>query len=278
MSHIIAPEVTIDSTPLLIELCSDEFSLETLDLNLKDLDAAASSIKEACSVSTKAINNAKTNILLAYMADPACRRWLKKEFTERVDCDAQLLSKIARGAGFSFYTNDKLVIEDMDNNGEDTPNDEVTQRTGVPEKIVERIKNKIRKKREEAFIAEQKALEEALAENHDDTPQETEMETLEANLETPQAIETESDAPTDVQIKRTPIAIEPIAENRIDSNEPEVEKAKALPSIDQVEAITTQVKTEVEHSYKKEIDELKSQLTEKDAEIARLTALLDAQA
>ena len=40
MSHVIAPEVTIDSTPLLLELCSDDFELESVELKLPDLESA----------------------------------------------------------------------------------------------------------------------------------------------------------------------------------------------------------------------------------------------
>ena len=81
----------------------------------------------------------KQTFLKAYMADPKCRRWLKKEFLVRVNCDSGLLTKVAKSNGFKFYTTEKIVIEDLDNNGEETPSDEVTQRTGIPEKTVERI-------------------------------------------------------------------------------------------------------------------------------------------
>ena len=54
------------------------------------------------------------------MADPKCRRWLKKEFLVRVNCDSGLLSKVAKSNGFKFYTTEKIVIEDLDNNGEET--------------------------------------------------------------------------------------------------------------------------------------------------------------
>ena len=67
MSHIIAPEVTIESTPLLLELCSDDFDLENVNTNLEELDSAADSIKQACEMTSKAIDNAKTNILKAYI-------------------------------------------------------------------------------------------------------------------------------------------------------------------------------------------------------------------
>ena len=103
MSHVIAPEVTIDSTPLLIELCSDDFSLESCEFTLEELEDAAKSIKEACRISSKAINNAKANLLSAFMAEPQCRRWFKKEFTQRVECDSGLLSQIARKSKFRFF-------------------------------------------------------------------------------------------------------------------------------------------------------------------------------
>jgi len=120
MSHVIAPEVTIDANPILLDLCSDDFKIEEVSLSFNDLESAAQSIKEACSVSSKAINNAKANLLLSYMADPKCRRWLKKEFQKRVDCDNTLLTRVARKAGFKFYTNDKIVMEELDNCGENT--------------------------------------------------------------------------------------------------------------------------------------------------------------
>ena len=268
MSHVIAPEVTIDSTPLLIELCSDDFKLESLDLSLEDLEVAAESIKEACSISSKAINNAKANILLAYMAEPSCKRWLKTEFSDRVDCDNGLLAKMAKQSKFRFYTNEKLIVEDIDNNGEETPNEVIAQRTGVPAKVVARVKNKIQKKREEAEIAEKTAIQEALAADNDDSSRET-AENMEATESAEASIENEeSQSHTD---------IEPIAENRPGTNEPDVDKARSLPSIEQVDTITEQVKTKVEEEYIKEIDELKSKLSEKDAEIARLMALLGAQ-
>ena len=61
MSHIIAPEITIESTPLLLELCSDDFEMNNIKASINDLDQAAASIKEACELTSKAINNAKTN-------------------------------------------------------------------------------------------------------------------------------------------------------------------------------------------------------------------------
>ena len=272
MSHIIAPEITIESTPLLLELCSDDFEMDNIKATINDLDTAAASIKEACELTSKAINNAKTNLLKVYMSDPKCRRWLKKEFQEKVDCDSGLLSKVARECGFKFYTNEKLVIEDLDNNGEDTPSDEVTQRTGVPEKTVERIKNKIQKKREEAFIEEQRELEENLNSDHN----QERIEQLEvAMTSTPKAImddntsQIEEDADSQEEI-----SVQPIADNKPDTNEPEVAMTTALPSIDQVEVLTEKVKNEVEVNYKQQIEELKNTISEKDAEIARLKALL----
>lgn len=256
MSHVIAPEVTIDSTPLLLELCSDSFSLEELSPSFNDLENAAKSIKEACSVSSRAINNAKSNILLSYMADPKCRRWLKAEFQKRVDCDNTLLNSIARKAGFKFYTNDKKVIEELENCGEETSSEVIAQRAGVPEKIVERVKTKLQKKREDEILEEQIAIEIALASEKDDSPK-AEMEQLEVNIpeqdeETVSADKEEGSDP-----------------------EPQIEMAKALPSIQQVKVITTKVKKKLEADYKREINELKLKISEKDEEIARLTALLE---
>lgn len=268
MSHTIAPEITIESTPILLELCSDDFDLDNIKVDLDELNNAAESIKEACELTSKAINNAKTNILKAYMADPKCRRWLKKDFLNKVDCDSGLLSKVARGNGFRFYTNEKLVVEDLDNYGEDTPSDEVTQRTGVPEKTVERIKNKIKKKREEAFIEEQKELEEQFS---SDKNQER-IEQLEVALSsTPKAVVPEESE----KIEET---ITPIADIDPESKKPEVAMTTALPSIDQVEALTEKVKHEVEVDYKEQIEALKEELSQKDAEIARLKALLEDKA
>ena len=64
MSHVIAPEVTIDSTPLLMEFCSDDFDINTVKLSLNEVEAAAKAVKEACSVSAKAINNAKSHVVM----------------------------------------------------------------------------------------------------------------------------------------------------------------------------------------------------------------------
>ena len=260
MSHIIAPEVTIDSTPLLVELCSDSFDLETVNPSFNELENAAESIKEACSVSSKAINNAKANILLSYMADPKCRRWLKKEFQKRVDCDNTLLTSIARKAGFKFYTNDKKVIEELENCGEETATEVIAQRAGVTEKLVERVKTKIQKKREDEILEEQIAIEVALATEKDDSPK-AEMESVEVNLSESTVTEEEN-------------TVEPIAEESA-KGKPEVEMARALPTIQQVKVITGKVKKKIEADYQKEIATLKSQLSEKDAEIARLKAMLE---
>lgn len=269
MSHKLAPEITIESTPVLLELCSDDFDLDNIKVDLDELNNAADSIKEACELTTKAINNAKTNILKAYMADPKCRRWLKKDFLNKVDCDTGLLSRVARGNGFRFYTNEKLVVEDLDNNGEDAPSDEVTQRTGVPEKTVERIKNKIKKKREEAFIEEQKELEEQL---NSDNNQER-IEQLEVALtSTPKAV-IEEDSQKIAEKDSSDVS--PIADIDPESQKPDVSMTTALPSIDQVEALTEKVKHEVEVDYKEQIEALKEELSQKDAEIARLKALLE---
>lgn len=260
MSHVIAPEVTIDATPVLLELCSDDFDISEINLSFNDLENAAESIKEACSVSSKAINNAKSNLLLSYMSDPKCRRWLKKEFQKRVDCDTTLLNKIARKAGFKFYTNDKIITEEIENCGDQTANEVIAQKAGVTEKMVERVKAKIQKKKEDQQLEEQIAIEVALASEKDNSPK-VEMERVEVNLhessDTQEATE-----------------VEPIAEIS-DQGKPEVEIAKSLPTIQQVKVITTKVKKKIEADYKKEIEVLKNQLSEKDAEIERLKALLE---
>jgi hypothetical protein len=261
MSHVIAPEVTIDSTPLLMEFCSDDFDINTVKLSLNEVEAAAKAVKEACSVSAKAINNAKSNILRAYMADPACHRWLKKEFQKRVDCDNNLLTRIANSVGFKFYTNDKLVIEALENKGEQTSNEFLAQATGVPEKMVERIKTKIQKKREDEILTEQIAIEVALASDKEERPS-THMESL--------AVKMNDDAGNSKAID-----LEPIAEINPETGEPEVAIARALPSMNHVKVITTKVKAKIEADFLKEIKYLKSQLSEKDAEITRLKAMLE---
>ena len=260
MSHVIAPEVTIDSTPLLLELCSDNYSLDEISPSFNDLENAAESIKEACSVSSKAINNAKANILLSYMADPKCRRWLKKEFQKRVDCDNTLLTKIARKAGFKFYTNDKIVMEELENCGEETATEVIAQRSGMTEKFVERVKTKIKKKREDEILEEQIAIEVALATEKDDSPT-AEMESVEVKLS--------DDSNTD-----SAETVENEAAVEAEPEEPKTEIAKALPSIQHVKVITSKVKKKIEADYKREINELKIKLSEKDEEIARLKAQL----
>lgn len=262
MSHVIAPEVIIDSKPLLVELCSDNYKLEEVSPTFNDLEDAAESIKEACSVSSKAINNAKANILLSYMADPKCRRWLKKEFQKRVDCDNTLLCKIARKAGFKFYTNDKIVMEELENCGEETATEVIAQRSGLSEKFVERIKTKIKKKRENEILEEQIAIEVALATEKDEAPA-TQMESVEVNL-----------SEESREANNEEVVVEPIAEVSPEGK-PEVAITKSLPSIQQVKVITGKVKKKIEADYKREIDILKSQISEKDAEIARLKEMLE---
>ena len=246
MSHVLAPEVTINATPLLLKLCADDFELESLDINLEDLETASESIKEACSISSKAINNAKANILQAYMAEPTCRRWLKKEFAQRVDCDNGLLAKIANKSKFRFYTNEKLVVEDLDNNGEETANEVIAQRTGVPAKVVARVKNKIQTKREEEIAAEQVVVQEALSSD---------------KVETSVISEESVEVTAEVNLK-------------VEDNEPQSDSIVESKTV-QVQAVVVQEK--VEEEYLKEIDDLKSKLNEKDREIARLMALLSSQ-
>jgi hypothetical protein len=251
MSHVLAPEVTINSTPLLLKLCADDFELESLEINFEDLETASESIKEACSISSKAINNAKANILLAYMADPSCKRWLKKEFAERVDCDNGLLAKMASKSKFRFYTNEKLIVEDLENNGEETANEVIAQRTGVPAKIVARVKNKIQTKREDAIAAEQAAVEESLASDKVDSRD---------AAENPEVAEVSTKAP------------------EVSAETSSLEDGESSESTTtQIETVAVQVKVNVEEEYLREISDLKNKLNEKDREIARLMALLSSE-
>ncbi|MCM8534756.1 MAG: hypothetical protein NE334_02340 [Lentisphaeraceae bacterium] len=270
MSQVIAPEIIIDSTPLLVELCSEDFDASSVDLRLPDLETAAVSIKEACSQTSKAINNAKKNLLFAYMSQPSCRRWQKKEFMARLECDSTLLTQVARKTGFKFYTNEKLVVEDLDNNGEEAVSEEVAERTGVPVKTVERIKTKIQKKKEVALEKERLALEESLKTDSSEEGAEEVVETLEVSLsETPKVV-----PPVVAEALEE---VKPIADLTEETNKPDVAMAKELASIAQVEEISTHVKTQLDDEYQEEIARLKEELKQKDEEIARLKALLEDQ-
>jgi len=122
---------------------------------------------------------------------------------------------------------------------------------------------KILQKREDEILEEQIAIEVALATEKDDSPR-AEMEEVEVNLGE-KNVTTETESSTD----------EEQVENTVAEAQPEVQVAKALPSIQQVKVITTKVKKKLEADYKREINELKLKLTEKDEEIARLKAQLE---
>ncbi|MFT5130101.1 MAG: hypothetical protein ACI8W8_003730 [Rhodothermales bacterium] len=261
MSHIIAPEITISSTPLLLELCSESFELRTHDLALPDLEDAAKAIKEACSVTSHSIKTAKSNLLLAYMADGKCRRWLKKEFQDRVDCDNTLLSTMARKAGFKFYTNDSIIMEELEQCDEETSNEEIAKRAGVSQKAVERVKVKLEKKREDELLTQQIALEVAIASDKDESPRE---ESLAPEFDAVPRAESERSEP------ESDDSADVMAESRVPSEKP----GKTAPSLEQVKIIASKVKKKIEADYLKEIDVLKKMLLEKDAEISRLQALL----
>jgi hypothetical protein len=275
MSHIIAPEVTINATPLLLDLCSEAFDPDSRELTLPDLEEAARAIKEACSVSSRAINNAKANLLFAYMEDPACRRWLKKEFQRRVDCDNTLLTTIARKAGYKFYTQDRIVMEEITKCDDETPVEVIAERAGCSEKAVERVKTKLKKKLEDELLTKQIAIEVALASDKDDSPR-PESEALDVaplqyvSAEAPKAEADEADEGEETQ-SRAPASI-PAA--TIPPKQT-FERSKPLPTMDQVKVITTKVKQRLEADYQKEIEILKNLLTEKDAEIERLKKLLE---
>ena len=284
MSHVIVPEVTIDPTPLMLELCSEAFDLELLDLDLDSIESAAKMIKEACHASASAINTAKTNLLLAYMADPQCRRWMKAEFLDRVDCDNGLLTKAARLCSFRFYTAEKLVIEDLGNNGEFTPNESVAARTGVPEKTVERVKKKLEKKKVEAEEKRAQALQEALEADKSeegDLP-DVEMTPLNVNLdqheEQNETSETQEEAEsTNKQTADT--VSEPESEPVRELVQP-VKHDKQVGLEDEAVEVEIEITADSEVlsprelAYQKEIDQLKLLIEEKDAEIVRLQGLV----
>ena len=284
MSHIIAPEVTINETPLLLDLCSESFRLEAHDLTLPELEYAAKAIKEACAVTSRSINNAKANILMAFMADPKCRRWLKKEFQKRVDCDNKLLTTIAREVGFKFYTAEAIILEEIESCGEDAPIEEIAQRAGATEKAVERVKNKLRKKREDELLEEQIALEVAMASEKDDAPpavandlETSSIKYVEAELVEPEEIEdvgggegTISDVERQISVSAEPTKVVEAPRNAA--------TPMAAPSMEHVKVITSKVKKKIEADYLKEIEILKNMLKEKDAEIERLKGMLERQA
>ena len=281
MSYVIVPEVSIDPTPLMLELCSDSFNLETMDLDLESIERAAEQIKEACGSSAHAINKAQTNLLMAYMSDPKCRRWMKKDFLDRVDCDNGLLSKAARLCNFRFYTAEKLVLEDLDNNGETAPSESVARRTGIPEKTVERVKKKIQKNRDDAEEARAKALEESLQADKDDESHEVVMDRVEVNIPGDSAEQKadseansapiESSAESREEEVSEPVRelVQPVVQDtRIGLEEEGIEVEIEIDS-------ATDVLSPREIAFQKEIKQLKLLLEEKDVEITRLKALVE---
>jgi hypothetical protein len=281
MSYVIVPEVSIDPSPLILELCSDSFNLETMDLDLESIERAAEQIKEACGESAHAINKAQTNLLMAYMADPKCRRWMKKDFLDRVDCDNGLLSKAARLCSFRFYTAEKLVLEDLDNNGETAPSESVARRTGVPEKTVERVKKKIQKNRDDAEEARAKALEESLQADKDDESHEVEMDRIQVTMPSDNP-EKASDSESKPEVTKSstkeleeeesePVRelVQPVVQDtRIGLEEEAIEVEIEIDS-------TTDVLSPREIAFQKEIEQLKLLIEEKDQEITRLKALVE---
>ncbi|WDE95308.1 hypothetical protein PQO03_06190 [Lentisphaera profundi] len=267
MSHVIVPEVTIDPTPLMLELCSDNFDLESLELNLEAIESAAMMIREACHASASAINTSKTNLLLAYMAEPKCRRWVKTEFLDRVDCDNGLLTKVARLCKFRFYTAEKLVIEDLDNNGEFTPNESVAARTGVPEKTVVRVKKKIEKKKVEAEEKRAQALQESLEADKVDLP-DVEMSVLNVTLPVDSPSESLQDSANDENESLvSQVQIESVQVNQHESAIADEASVKEIETSS--EALSPR-----ELAFRKEIEQLQLMLAERDAEIANLKALV----
>jgi hypothetical protein len=274
MSHVIVPEVTIDPTPLMLELCSDTFDLSTVELDLETIESAAVMIKEACHASASAINTSKTNLLLAYMAEPQCRRWMKTEFLDRVDCDNGLLTKVARLCKFRFYTAEKLVVEDLDNHGETAPNESVAVRTGVPEKTVARVKKKIEKKKIEAEEKRAQALQEALeADKRADDLPDVEMTTLNVSLSSDstdqQVAESSSDESDLVSSKEPSESNDQVAPR----TSTESDLAQDLEPQSKVSETTSSVELSPrELAFQKEIEQLQLILAERDAEIAKLKA------
>ncbi|MDD7986339.1 hypothetical protein PQO01_15425 [Lentisphaera marina] len=274
MSHVIVPEVIIDPNPLLLELCSDTFDLESLELDLETIESAASMIKEACHASASAINTSKTNLLLAYMAEPKCRRWLKSDFLDRVDCDNGLLTRAARIGKFRFYTPEKLVIEDLDNNGETSPNESVAVRTGVPEKTVVRIKKKLEKKKIEAEEKRAQALQEALeADKQDDLPEVT-MTVLDVAMPSERSKELTQNSSSGeegqvISHESSDSSLEPV--NTIEDQSSTEPKNDVLVN---EEPLSSETLSPRELALKKEIEQLQLMLAERDAEIANLKALV----
>ena len=101
-----------------------------------------------------------------------------------------------------------------------------------------------------------------MATEKDEAPA-TQMESVEVNL-----------SEESREANNEEVVVEPIAEVSPEGK-PEVAITKSLPSIQQVKVITGKVKKKIEADYKREIDILKSQISEKDAEIARLKEMLE---
>ena len=272
MSHVIVPEVTIDPTPLMLELCSDTFDLETRELDLETIESAAIMIKEACHASASAIETSKTNLLRAYMAEPKCRRWMKAEFLDRVDCDSGLLTKVARLCKFRFYTAEKLIIEDLDNHGESAPNESIAVRTGVPEKTIARVKKKIEKKKIEAEEKRAQALKESLEADKrvEDLP-DVEMTVLKVSLPEGSTSDSEPDSSSEASLSSQEVTTSETLQGTehestaVQEGEVQVQLTKTLPK----ETLTAR-----ELAFQKEIEKLQLMLAERDAEIANLKALV----
>ena len=274
MSHVIVPEVTIDPTPLMLELCSDSFDLETAELDLETIESAAIMIKEACHASASAIDTSKTNLLRAYMSEPKCRRWMKAEFLDRVDCDSGLLTKVARLCKFRFYTAEKLVIEDLDNHGESAPNESVAVRTGVPEKTIARVKKKIEKKKIETEEKRAQALQESLVADKrvEDLP-DVEMTVLKVSLPEDSTSDSEQDSSPEASLSSQEVTtgagevVQEIKQESKVSNEHDSQETV-------VEVSSTNELSPRELAFQKEIEKLQLMLAERDAEIANLKALV----
>ncbi|MCH2176660.1 MAG: hypothetical protein MK193_13125 [Lentisphaeria bacterium] len=266
-NHVVAPEVRIDANPVLLELCSDHFSISNHNFDLAEIEKAADEIRKACEVTATSINMAKANLLRAYMGNDACKKWVKKEFQKRLDCDARLLDRVAREEKFRYYTNEKLVVEDMENHGEESPLDEIEQRTGVSQRVIKRIQTKIQRNHEIKELNRVENLEQEMQRLNDKHPGIFSEDDQKVSLEQmePEKLEVE------VQEEVEDILEIDQLELKVDQRAPEASKT-ILMTPPKVFAQEPASKTIPE--LEAEISELKQIIAEKDQEIKRLNALL----
>ena len=175
-----------------------------------------------------------------------------------------------------------MVLEDLDNNGEDAPNESVAERTGVPEKTVQRVKSKIEKKRIEAEEKRAQALQEALqADKRAEELPDVEMTTINVNVSEESTTEGSSAVSVDTAVSShgaeesaqvSPEVSVEITESVQETQQEESVGEVEVPTSDEEAAASPLSAREL--AFQKEIEKLQLLLAERDAEIASLRALV----